>query len=270
MATFILRRFLYALAPAPDRVGPDLLRAAGRARRRDRVDRERRRAGRAARRTTSRSGSVSNEPLAAQYFIFIEERGDRRSRELARQRRARSRDVIKDAGLQDAEARLRRARDRVRARDPVRPAGGLGAQPAVRPGRAPDRRARHGHPQLLPGGAADPALRGEARLASAGGARRAEPPRAPGRRARDGVDGRQHAPDAFVDARGALEGLRPHPEREGPAGKRDPLGPRPSQRARAGDRARGRHDPARARVHADRRGDLPLRGPRVPVRPVDH
>ena len=37
------------------------------------------------------------------------------------------------------------------------------------------------------------------------------------RRARDGVDGDQHAVDALVDARGALEGLRPHPEREGPA-----------------------------------------------------
>ena len=45
-------------------------------------------------------------------------------------------------------------------------------------------------------------------------------PRAAGGRARDGVDGGEHAPDALVDARGALEGLRPHAEREGPAGKR--------------------------------------------------
>ena len=97
-----------------------------------------------------------------------------------------------------------------------------------------------------------------------------QPSRAAGRRARDGVDGREHAPDALLDPGGALEGLRPNAEREGPVLEADPLGPRAPQRGRAGDRARRRDDPARPRLHADRRGDLPLRGPRVPVRRLDH
>ena len=169
MATFILRRALYALLLL---LSPRCSSSTGSGSRRatsppSYVDRtqavvieSRREAGprqAAGRRSTSSSSATCCH---------------RRPRRLGRQRRA-DHEIIKEAGREDADPRPLRARSsrtRSRSRSACsRPAGAT----AARPGHALPRRARHGHPELLPGDAADPALRGRAALVSRGGPRRA-------------------------------------------------------------------------------------------------